>query len=84
MKRFLILIPFLLISVKPYQQIQKNEVDIQSDTIMLAKVSDSITIEIERSKELDNKKKALKKELSNLKELNEIKRNLEKFNNRGI
>lgn len=95
MKRILFLIPILFISVKPYNQIQPKEVNINTDTLILSKVHDSISMELARSKELDEKRAELLNELSKLKKkkvkrkeknvnLDKLKVAMEKYNNRGI
>ena len=89
MKRILFLIPILFISVKPYNQTQTKEVsNIAEDTLILSKVHDSISIELKRSKELDERKAELQKELAVLKKkktnLEQLKKAMEKFNNRGL
>lgn len=93
MRKILLLIPFLFISVKPYQQvITPNDTVKSLDTIQLVKTVDTISMEIEKSKRLDVKKNRLKEELNRLKkekrkqerEERQLKKAMEKFNNRGI
>ena len=93
MRKLLLLIPFLFISVKPYQQVITTNDTVKSlDTIQLVKTVDTISMEIEKSKRLDVKKNKLKEELNRLKkekrkeerEERQLKKAMEKFNNRGI
>lgn len=93
MRKILLLIPFLFISVKPYQQVITTNDTVQSlDTIQLVKTVDTISMEIEKSKRLDVKKNKLKEELNRLKkekrkeerEERQLKKAMEKFNNMGI
>lgn len=93
MRKILLLIPFLFISVKPYQQVITHNDTVKSlDTIQLVKTVDTISMEIEKSKRLDVKKNKLKEELNRLKkekrkqarEERQLKKAMEKFNNRGI
>lgn len=88
MRKIVLLIPFLFISVKPYQQVIINDTVKSLDTIQLVKTVDTISMEIEKSKRLDVKKNKLKEELNRLKkekrEEMQLKKAMEKFNNRGI
>lgn len=89
MRKIVLLIPFLFISVKPYQQvIIQNDTVKSLDTIQLVKTVDTISMEIEKSKRLDVKKNRLKEELNRLKkekrEERQLKKAMENFNNRGI
>lgn len=89
MRKIVLLIPFLFISVKPYQQVITFNDTVQSlDTIQLVKTVDTISMEIEKYKRLDVKKNRLKEELNRLKkeklEERQLKKAMEKFNNRGI
>lgn len=96
MKKILILISFLFISVKPYQQVTNDKVNvdvIMLDTINLDRISDTISMQLEKSVELDKKKIKLQNELKRLKkkkfnkekeELDDLKKALDEFNNRGI
>ena len=93
MRKIVLLIPFLFISVKPYQQVLTINDTVKSlDTIQLVKTVDTISMEIEKYKRLDVKKNKLKEELNRLKkekrkqerEEKQLKKAMEKFNNRGI
>lgn len=100
MKRFIFVIPLLFLGIQPYTQINEKTgeekepvLKVEEDTLFLSLNSDKLIEETKELEKLEQKEKELKRQLSIIerkrrlkdkRELEQIKKDLQKFDERGL